>query len=201
MPHNSLLLIILLLMAPNVFAEYASIKSRTRLGGTFGYGNADVTVSGESANESPGAFSLFYDYILDDRRIFGVEHMRSITYDSGTVSTAISFTGFYGKWYFVSPISQRLYSEGQAFGTYLVQKSISPYVAAGFGFGQSSLRDKVGDAQIKGSVGFYTAIKGGVELPLYKSLGGMFEAAYTTTVFGEGQIGMLTMMLGLFIYL
>lgn len=195
---------ILLLLSVGVprtsHAGLFSDKSKTRAGGSLGYGYSESIVSGQTSSEEPGAFNFFAEYVIDSHKIFGAEHLRSLAVDQGQFSTAIAFTGLYMKWFNSVAVSEDIPNSNYISGDYLIQKNIAPYLEAGVGFAQSSIRDKIGGALAKGAVGVYLSVKVGVELPVYRSLGMFWNLGYERTVIGEGTISMQNSCLGLYLY-
>lgn len=177
-----------------------SDKSKTRAGGSLGYGYSESIVSGQKSTEEPGAFNFFAEYVIDSHKIFGAEHLRSLAVDQGQFSTAISFTGLYMKWFNSVSVSEDISNSNYISGDYLIQRNIAPYFEAGVGFAQSSIRDKVGGALAKGAVGVYLSAKVGFELPLYRWMGAFWDLGYERTVIGEGTISMQNSCLGLYFY-
>lgn len=181
-------------------AGIMSEKSKIRLGGSMGYGYTESVVSDQKGSEQPGAFDVFTEYVIDSHKVFGIQHLRSLSLDEGQISTAISFTGMYAKWFPGLPISQDIPDTRYINTDYIIQKNIAPYFETGFGVAQSSLRDKIGGALAKGSVGFYLSAKMGVEVPLYKWMGMLWDIGYQRTLIGDGTISMQSSCLGLYFY-
>lgn len=169
-----------------------------RIGALAGFASASTKTDKTNLSEGPFGGSAFIDYSLDDRRSVGVEHLRSA--DLANVSTAVSFTGIFGKYYPYTPQPQYIPSEKDLTLTSIEMVDLSPYVGAGLGFFQSNIPGEfVGDDDAN-AVGLYINVKGGVEYPLWRGFGARLELGSAFSFGGTGSSSMPYLMLGAYMY-
>ena len=164
-----------------------------------GFANASTKTDETSLSEGPFGGASFIEYALDDRRTIGVEHLRSA--DLEAVSTAVSFTGIYGKWYPYTPQPQYVPSEKDLTVSSLVLVDLSPYVSTGLGFFQSNIPGVfIGDEDAN-AAGLYFSLKGGIEYPIWRGYGLRLEAGGAFSFGGTGTSNMPYLMLGFYAFL
>ncbi|MCH2535317.1 MAG: hypothetical protein MK008_12815 [Bdellovibrionales bacterium] len=170
-----------------------------RVGAMAGFANASTKTDETSLSEGPFGGASFIEYALDDRRTIGVEHLRSA--DLEAVSTAVSFTGIYGKWYPYTPQPQYVPSEKDLTVSSLVLVDLSPYVSTGLGFFQSNIPGVFIGEEDANAAGLYFSLKGGVEYPIWRGYGLRLEAGGAFSFGGSGTSNMPYLMLGFYAFL
>lgn len=182
---------LLFIMSQTAFGEVL------RLGATSGLGVSKVDTEDLQQSESPGAFSIFVGYSSDYRLLFGFEHVRS--YSISPLSTGVSFSGVFARWHFLNPIPTTWNREGRD-ESFLIRRSLSPYLGGGAGFAQSSLFPGEGASQddLLNAVSVYIAGKAGLEYPVWNRFGLLAELNLMVTVFGSGELTALNALAGLY---
>ena len=177
----------LLMQLPAV--SLADGLGRVRAGADFGYGYANVSVSGSDRSEGPGTFSVMLEYSMTSSLVFGVEHYRTLVDDDGP-SSGVGFSGIYGKYFFYNIRPQVLPVDNSISHDEYIVKAFSPYVGASVGIGQSSLRSlDASQAENRSlSVGAFVAGKMGIEYPIYQRYTLFTELNLAATIVGTGTI-------------
>lgn len=169
-----------------------------RLGAMAGFANASAKTSETSLSEGPFGGAAFIDYSLDDRRSLGVEHIRSASL--APVSTAVSFTGIFGKWYPYTPQPQYIPADKDLKLSTIGLRDLSPFVGVGLGFVQSSIPGIFKGDKDANAVGLYINLKGGVEYPIWRMIGIRLESGVAVSFGGTGDVSMPYMMMGFYAF-
>lgn len=183
-----------------IFATEESSFASSRFTGSLGYTAATVNSGAGNLTEDPYGFSFAYDQILSARSSFGFEHLRTLTRDQGTWSTAVALTGLRYKYYPIMPIAPINRGDDTSKVSFIKTRNLSPYVGLGTGFAQSSLRDRIGGVQARGTAGVYFAVYAGLELPVSGPVGVSFDLMISNQVFGSGEVQTQSGLLSIFIY-
>lgn len=167
-----------------------------RLDLSSGLGFSLVQSRGEEQSESPGSFGASVEFPYRSRLSIGLEHVRTLALR--TASTGVSLSGVSHRWYFWNPAPHGLLNRNVS-GTYILEKTISPFFGQGLGFMQSSLLPGEGGV-IANSVGLYVKASGGLDFPLWDNWGISSEMSVSRTIAGYGSILMLTATIGGFFF-
>lgn len=178
----------------NLLAEDA-----IRIGGAAGFASANTKNADTELTEGPFGGAAFIEYSLSDRTAIGVEHLRSA--DLANVSTAVSFTGIYGKWYPYTPQPQYIPAGQDLVVSSIILQDLSPYLSSGLGFFQSNIPGVfIGDDDAT-AVGLYFNVKAGLEYPIWRGWGAKLEGGAAVSFGGTGTTNMPYLMLGFYIFL
>lgn len=169
-----------------------------RVGALAGIAIATAKTTDATLSEGPFGGSAFIDYSLDDRRSIGVEHLRSASLTP--VSTAVSFTGIFGKWYPYTPQPQYLPSDRDFKLTTISIRDVSPYIAFTMGFVQASIPGEFKGDSPANAVGLFVNPKGGFDYPVWRMLGLRLEGGFPISFGGTGSVTMPYVMAGFYAF-
>ena len=156
-----------------------------RIGTTLGFGGTGlskiVKVNNVSRtierSEGPGVFSIFGETFYSDNIGLGIEHSRG--FRLGPFTSGLSFTGFYGRYYFFGPAPQAINSDG---GESTIQyRKIAMFLGLSGGVGQGKVSRNADQVPNLTGSGVYMGIRVGADYPISDRLGLRPELIYNTT--------------------
>ena len=173
--------------------------SRFRVSGLLGLANAQVTslsTSPVTVEQGPLGGTAAMEYLFDGEWEFGSEHKRTWGGTKGSsAGSAVGLTGIVVKNYFWISHPQVKTSEGSLGSASLFEmNALIPYVGGVFGISQASIVEK----NIN-NIGFYGALKVGVDWPMTKMWGLRGESSYSSTL--DGSISLMALEFGAYFYL
>lgn len=162
------------------------------ISGVLGLGSS--TTSNEiSESEGPLIQSYAVEKLLNSNFAIGVEHIRSL---SASLSTAISLTGLMTR-YYINSAPTPYYKVEELSTSYLSYRDLSYFVAAGFGFAQSSrLPDEFG--KTSNAAALYFSPHAGFDYQLTRSFGLRSELLMALTLMGKGSISVMSLGAGVY---
>lgn len=169
--------------------ESGAYGTSLRVSAGFGFGSSSTS---DEISDSEGPLTQMYtiEYPIHSRLIVGAEHLRS--FNLSPMSTAISFTGIFGRYYlnaFPAPYA----SANDLKANELIIRDVSYFVGGGIGLAQSNLfPDENGKSS--NAAGVYLSPQGGFELALSRKIGVRGELAYAMTVLGSGSISSVSLI-------
>ena len=193
-------------------APAAAEASGFRLNLSLGYGGAGIAraaapatpgvpaVLAATRSEGPGTISLSIDYLFSDILSAGVEQSKG--FRLGPFSSGMTFTGIFGRWYFLGPAPSVADASNNPGGeTTIFVKKFSPFVGPAVGLGTGTIT-RTGDLipDVSGS-GIYFGYKLGADYPLARSVGIRPEIVYNTSLTGTDQITEFSAQCGIYFFL
>ncbi|HPI40702.1 MAG TPA: hypothetical protein PLJ21_07845 [Pseudobdellovibrionaceae bacterium] len=177
-----ILFVISVLVTPPTFAALRVI-------GGLGLGSSS---SSNEVSESEGPLTQLYtmEYVQHTKLVLGVEHLRSFAISP--LSTAISFSGLYGQWYFTSVPTPYLRAEDVPTNQ-ITFRDLGYFFGTGFGLGQSArLPDENG--KTSNAAGFYLSPRVGLDLQLTQAIGFRSSLIIAMSIMGTGTISSVSLM-------
>lgn len=174
------LLILVIFMLPNV--SNALIVS-----GGLGLGSTSMK---NEAKETEGPFTETFtvEKLFHSKLAMGVEHLRSLT--PKLISSA-SFTGLLARFYVnAAPVS--IVPPEEMGADTMITHDYCVFYGTGVGNAQSSRLPNDQDLS-SNSAGIYVSPRAGVDYQLSRHVGVRGEFIYATTVFGKGNITLMTL--------
>ena len=203
----------LLILVTMVAAAPAAEASGFRLNLSLGYGGAGIAraaapatpgvpaVLAATRSEGPGTISLSIDYLFSDILSAGVEQSKG--FRLGPFSSGMTFTGIFGRWYFLGPAPSVADTSNNLNGdsSTIFVKKFSPFVGPAVGLGTGTIT-RTGDLipDVSGS-GVYFGYKLGADYPLARSVGIRPEIVYNTSLTGTDQITEFSAQCGIYFFL
>ena len=182
-----------------IFVTIASVfwvsTASANLRFTAGLGMGSSTTKNEiTQSEGPIVQKYTIDILIHSKLAIGAEQIRSL--NLSPMSTAISFTGFFGRYYLnAAPVPYA--SSADAKPSEIVMRDICYYVGSGIGIGQSNLlSDQSGLSS--NAAGFYISPRAGVEMSVTRKIGVQGELLTSMMVFGKGSISTFGLLGSLF---